>query len=144
MTTITVKDNIIAADGQLSASWITKHDADKIFLVDGDYYGFSGKVTMWEVFLDWIKTGREPYPDMEKCRCICLTKKGRLYLYEEGLGGIPCAVSVGQPYAIGSGGTLAMGAMVYGASAVDAIKAISKVDSDTNDNVKSFLVEGVR
>ena len=151
MTTISYKDGIIAADSQVSlGSLICNNDFNKVQRFDSQefgsvYVGAAGTLShiaeMFD-FIDTIFSGEQPDAikfGAEHFQVVMLTEDGEL---KEGLLTESSTnilwIDCEQPYAIGSGSHIAIGAMAAGATAEEAVKLASKHDCYTNDNVKVY------
>ena len=103
--------------------------------------GFAGDVESGVLFFMWIERG-EPddpaqKPPLEDDDFIGIVmRKGGVYWYGAKLipGGIPC----GTPAAIGSGGDLAMGAMLAGKNPTEAVRLACRVDSRSGGKVRTL------
>lgn len=151
MTTIAYKDGIIAADSQVSlGSLICNNDFNKVQRFDSQefgsvYVGAAGTLSHICEMFDFIATlfsGEEPDAikfGSEHFQVVMLTEDGEL---KEGLLTESSTnilwIDCEQPYAIGSGSHIAIGAMAAGSTAEEAVKLASKHDCYTNDNVKVY------
>lgn len=129
MTTIAVKDGVMATDSQLTSSYIHPHNDTKVKRIGDALLGFSGTAAACEAFEKWFRKGAKPskFPDICSdqdmgCAVLALTARG-IALYH--LSGHP--VKVGKMAALGSGQDFAMGAMLAGADAKEAVKVASKL-----------------
>lgn len=143
MTTIAYRDGVIAADtrGTDDGYHPGIYRTQKLFVVgDGDIIGTAGDDSTGMVFVDWYgskKLGRRPKPperlvtgEADFC-CLVLTREG-LFWYDKW-----CRPNkiYDDFYAIGSGGSYAMGAMAHGASAEEAVKTAMRWDPNTGGDV---------
>lgn len=119
MTTIAVKDGIMAADSMVSSSYGRK--ATKIRKIRGSYYGVAGNWDDALQFFEWREKGGDP-PSMDDISALEIRKK-TLYYWSGSV-----AEKIKPPYAIGSGADIAMGAMSFGATAEEAVKLACKLD----------------
>lgn len=81
------------------------------------------------LFMDWVGAGRTPEskPELEDNFCaIVLEGNGDAWVFGSQLVAIP--IDPNKPWAIGSGGDFAMGAMAMGADAEQAVEIASKYD----------------
>jgi hypothetical protein len=100
----------------------------KLRKIKGSWYGVSGD---WEdclKFFEWRKKGGDP-PSLTEVTALEL-RKDKLYFWS---GAVPEAVT--PPYAIGSGADLAMGAMSFGATAVEAVELACQLDDGSSGPV---------
>lgn len=143
MTTIAIKDKILAFDSKLTA--------------DGQFSGFfvkgrrfknhlvaaAGSAQEIEAFLDWFEAGATE--DLKRkfglherevdIQALSIDRKGNIFLYEDRL--YPYRVDAAF-YAAGSGGSIAIGAMAAGASAEQALRIAAKFDSYTGGGIKTL------
>lgn len=139
MTTIVIRDGYLVADTQMTeGSLATSAPGLKLFISGGFGVGFSGDLRYAPLFRDWFEAGC-PSGDAEFERLwedehciIAMDKEGSLF--------VPFAdrlVRLSLPYyATGSGGFFAMGAMAYGATAIEAIRIAAQFDVYTNAHVE--------
>ena len=130
MTTIAVDTNgVIAADSRATrnheiASW----QARKIEVVrhasGGCIYALSGEDAMTKPAIKWHQDGAEPAkvpkgdPDTS-WTLLVIEKDGLIFIYGDKS---PYPLEVRAPYTMGSGRDFAMGAMLAGASAKEAVE----------------------
>lgn len=91
----------------------------------------SGEVAQYTPVIDWIKNQRKSPPILEanaNFGVIVVTEEGIAYVYASALTPVPIS---GRPWAIGTGADYALGAMAFGASAVEAVKIASALDVNT-------------
>lgn len=134
MTTICVKDRMIAADTRTTGGQYMAEGFKKVFQVDEDWIGLAGEVCAFPRFLEWYSGETDERPDIDGMEVIVMDKKGNVFIYEGDCVKIP----MGKMGAIGSGARFAMGAMVHGATAEQAVKVASKLDEHTGPRVKSY------
>lgn len=144
MSTIAYDGKTIAFDTQCGyGNRIDPFTWEKVKPVVGHavyaYAGGTGVVDIVELFVEWMNEGGE-YPKLctenysESC-FIAVTHDGELHEYERR--DVPVLKSRAIN-AFGSGGHYAIGAMLAGASAHDAILLASRWDPFSNDDVRSF------
>ena len=131
MTTIAWDGETLAADGQVTSSFIGQNDSKKIFTKGGKVFAFCGTYSEGYGFL---KRG-QPI----ECDTIVLEfgDKSGIAIYHEKNGSHP----IKAPYAIGSGCDFAMGAMLAGCNAVDAVKIAAKLDPYTGGRINSKKIK---
>ena len=142
MTTIAIKDGILACEGKETHSdgFIVSWNTEKVLLHNDAYYGFCGSTHHILVVMDTIKANGEltdVSPDIT-LQFIKMPKKGQptiIYLCDGHLSQEPITKS---GYAIGSGMNYAMVAMSCGKSAVEAVKEAIKWDCFSGGKVKSY------
>ncbi len=105
------------------------------------YAGGAGETDIVEEFVDWISKGGE-FPKLCLDRSgestfIAITHDGEWHEFERRE---QPALKTRQFNAIGSGGQYALGAMLAGASAHDAVLIASKCDPFSNDDVHEYEV----
>lgn len=138
MTTIAIRDGIIAADTQETVGGFRLISSPKILhLPNGNVLAAAGESAKIEqairFFSDDWNTNLDKAPDFKKSFEAILVSKGRVYFCTASC--IP--VPLGNPiYAIGHGWQLAMAAMQLGMSAEDAVKFASELDVFTNGEVQ--------
>jgi hypothetical protein len=153
MTTIAVRDGIIAAD-----SWAThwseeggsrRHICSKLYrkrITEGRktfdvIIATAGETSPGLLFVDWYGSGREQ-PQMLRdlggdFTCLILTPTG---LFEADAYCRPDPV-LDQFYAVGSGSKAALAAMHCGKSAVDAVRIAARIDPYTGGRVVSMSLD---
>ncbi len=133
MTIIAYRDGVLAADSCVTDGFVTR--GMKLHRKSGHIIGFCGDVAQALVFVDWFfnqKKNRRPDLASEAgWEAIVLNKDGAT-TWDRSLRPIPID---DQFYAIGSGASLAMGAMEYGASAAEAVAIACKRDPYCRDPV---------
>lgn len=130
MTTVVANRELMCGDKQATDGCGRKSTCTKLFKKDGCVIGFCGSLTDGEMF-------RLTFPDTEEIEvdkdfeAIVLCEKG-LWHYDHAL--IP--IKIEDPfYAIGTGGDLAMAAMMAGATPREAVKIAGKLDSYTGSRI---------
>lgn len=136
MTTIAVCREMIAADSQVGGEHTYQQWYKKIRkLPSGIIVATAGEVFAGEHFVEWIKSGgdRDDLPDydLDEAHSIVIYPNGHMYEYI----GIE-RMRVKPPFAVGSGAAYALGVLVHGASARDAVAAAKKLDPDTGGPIK--------
>jgi len=150
MTTIAINYNeegniVIASDSRMaSGNTINSSSCVKIFEIkyeDGDKCIVAGAGAYAHVlaFLDWCVEGMisEDFPrDLADSDFILVNKEG-CFCFDDYPKGIP----VDLPHTAGSGGRVALGAMMAGATPQEAVKIAAKVDPFTDSNVVTKVME---
>jgi len=129
MTIICYRDGVMAAD---TASFISRHEAripgntTKIYrLSDGSLFGGAGKSLDIQKVRDWIENGRHgPLPSDVDATCLWVWGNGRPFIID----GNYIEEFDGPFFAIGSGGSAALGAMWADKSAEEAVRIAMLVD----------------
>lgn len=142
MTTLAYRDNILAADTQMTWADGSRRKVKKIVrLPDGSLFAGAGDAPAILKLKKWAEAGfpNKPKPRFSEATeldCILVKPDGTAWLIDR-------CVSPEQIdddfVAIGSGGGYATGAMAMGASAIEAVEIAAKYDSSTGlpvDHVK--------
>lgn len=138
MTTIAYRDGNLAADTQISYTNIRNGWNSKVTLC-GDYLvGMAGTAVLRRPLEEWVRGGAafEDIPNVllenqSNFNALFLNSKNELFEFDSGF-----LQPVHAHYlAIGSGGTLAMGALAHGATAKEAVEAAIKHDKNSGGNV---------
>lgn len=145
MTTITVRDGIMACDSQVGISSDgggdrAYYNCTKVFEIPDEFIGGAGESEGILLFFEWYMngcTGKQTYKIMVDCDfdIIILHKDGTLEAW------YPSGVSEiihEKFYAIGSGTKCALAAMYCGKSAKDAIEITKKIDPHTGGRVRTY------
>jgi hypothetical protein len=127
MTTVAVKDGVLAADSFVSSSYGRK--CIKLRKIKRSWYGVAGDWDEALKFFAWRLKGGEPPSFDDKIEALELHGKKCFYW----CGDTPEEVK--PPYAIGSGADLAMGAMAFGATAVEAVELACQLDDTSSGPV---------
>lgn len=125
MTTVAYRDGILAADSRgTCAGWVQPGKETKLFrLQDGRAAGVTGQWAIAKRLLDWIESDRSTAQPEGDARVIVVGK--RIEVFEDGHSYIENAKFM----AWGSGMPPALGALHAGASAVEAVRIASLVDT---------------
>ncbi|MEQ6333264.1 hypothetical protein [Sphingobium sp. MK2] len=131
MTTIAIRDGIIAADTRISYRTFHNGTKNKIARCGRFYVALAGMGNLRRPLEQWAEAGCAPdnLPEVlvenrKEFSALFLDSDGRIFEFDEhGLLEIEANYT-----AIGSGGFFAMGAMAHGANAVEAVKAASLHD----------------
>lgn len=137
MTTIAWDGKMLAADRQINAGGVARCTKTKIAKnKKGDLCGASGITSVTSAFLRWFLAGEKgPAPALkdgtDECEALIIRTNGAIIMYD----------SAGwhevDPGFItsGSGWELALGALLAGKNAVEAVKIASMVDTKTSSEV---------
>lgn len=142
MTTIAYCKGVLAGDSQATDDQVWK--TRKISRINSSagtlLVGWCGEVHSALVFVEWLKNDKNRKPDIsnEDFEAIVVAETGKVTIWTSNL--IPWAPR-GKFFAIGSGGKVAMGAMLAGKGAVDAVKIACKVDPYTRGPVHSLRLK---
>lgn len=139
MTTIVCNRTSMAADKRVTGGPMFK--TTKIFRVRGSLLGIAGNVEQALRFIDWRRnSGAQPqFVEQPNIEVIELTSDGKLFYWGAEMIGIPIE---GSCYAIGSGASLALGAMEMGATPKQAIQIAAKWDATTGSDVQTLTLAG--
>lgn len=129
MTTIAVRDGVMAADTQSTGSFHQR--VKKIArLPDGSLVGTAGNTDECQKAIEWLRSdGSTARPKIPGAYLIFLRPNGSIWLAE---GTFEPFRILGKFSAIGSGGAIAMGAMEAGATAAEAVRIASRHDGNTS------------
>lgn len=135
MTTVAVRDGVMAADTQLSAGTI--HRAQKIFeLPGGGCVGGCGEWSKAYAAISWLLGGRQgDAPDFENAELVILKPDGTVWIACERFPEFPILDDVA---AIGCGSAAAMALMHYGLGAKDAVRATCKTDPGSSEPIQVY------
>jgi ATP-dependent protease HslVU (ClpYQ) peptidase subunit len=140
MTTIAIKDGVMACDSLVSAGHSqSMFKFPKVILHNDVYYGFAGACHDIIIMQDLIKgeIDLEDVPDSVIVTYITMPKNGAGYkcYFRKGV----CTKMKLPPfYTIGSGSDYALTAMSCGKSATEAVKEAIKWDLFSGGKVKSY------
>lgn len=142
MTTIAIKDGVMACDSKESYSdgMITSWDAWKVALHEDCYYGFCGSSHWTTLAMDTIRNNgklESLSPDIDLV-FLRMPKKGKPSVVYLADGHLSQEDVTKNGYAIGSGMPYAMVAMSCGKSAVDAVKEAIKWDCFSGGKVRAY------
>lgn len=140
MTTITVRDGVMASDSRADGEYIMT--VEKIHrLPDGGVIGGSGTASILAAVIHWIAngaTGEPPSKQDDDCYFLLLLKPdGTIWRAENNT----TFFRILDPFAAtGSGSNFAMAAMELGASAAEAVRVAARYDSGTGGKVRTLAV----
>lgn len=137
MTTVVFKDGVFAADSLVTADSYTEGYTNKVRRVGNIYIGWAGNLCALEEFLKFI--AGEPFnraylEDKESRYDFIVVNKETREVTEYNRNLIPTRLDMDY-YAIGSGRSLAIGALLMGASPKKAVEIASKVDRTTGGKI---------
>lgn len=139
MTTIAYDGKTICAD--TLATWGDERAlmaVEKIRREPTGIYAICGAFSVFHDVIHWIEQGAS-YTDAPKLvgddewRVIYINVDGEAFC---AMSSSPGLVQIAPPFAIGSGGEFALGAMLAGKSAEEAVKIAAIVDIRTGDQVQ--------
>lgn len=131
MTCIAFRAGVLAADrlDTDGCGWRVGLVTKIVRLQNGDIFGIAGKSFHQGLFREWLEAGALPdnRPKLEGGHEAIVIRGTKVYLTSND---IPVLGEVEAPYfAIGSGGSIALGAMWQGASAEEAVRAAIEHDT---------------
>jgi len=141
MTTIAFDGKTLAADSLAIGGATSPHRiAQKIFDIGGGVFvAIAGTLGEGAKFAAWYVEGADiaapALPDLKDSSVLVVSEK-HSYEFDETLMPLP----VRAPCAIGSGGEVALGAMMAGATASEAVKIACKVDIHSGGRVRCVEV----
>lgn len=141
MTTIAYRDGIIAADTGLTSGTIRDCHMDKIVKrEDGAVAGAAGEAWWIAAFLEWFHKGGELPVCKGSSQGLVVDKRRRLTIYESSDGTNRSFPIRAKYYAVGSGSSVALGALFSGANPVQAVKAALLHDDATHGRILELKV----
>lgn len=135
MTTIALKEGIIASDTQITWGNVPGY-AHKIHIIGDIVLAFAGQVEAEGWILAKYNGELVEFPKKKKFELLKVENK-KVYWAQNNLNFAP----VDGYYALGSGWEVAMGAMLCGKSAQEAVVAASKLNVWTNDVVDTYNIK---
>lgn len=138
MTTIAIKDGVIAADTRMTGGFGLKRSTHKIHDCGAYYFGGAGDVDSIALIAEWLAGGALPSarPRLEDGGChgfVVMKGTGHVYVVE---GKAPTLCEVTDPYhATGTGRDFAIAAMSLGQSAADAVRFAMQFDVFTGGEI---------
>ena len=141
MTTIAVKDGIVASDSRLTQGDVVLDDQyDKRRECNGVQFFIAGNEQVISCYFE----GEDVIEDVEGTPCAEFIIADGLDVYYGGIevhGFWKMKIRTGTPYAIGSGASYALGAMDAGATAKEAVKIASR-DVYTGGIIRTHKLKG--
>lgn len=146
MTTVAYDGNMIAADTMCDSGYIEQHPVNKIHDCGENYIAAAGTLGAIRMWIDWYKSGcdtkdfKEMNLDPEAVWVLEVnktTKKARTW--DSGFP-VPILDWTGAKMAEGSGRDFAMGAMLAGKNAKEAVMIASKLDKSTGGKITAVVL----
>lgn len=140
MTTIAIKDGIMACDSRITSGNVVNYlGFEKVMRHDDCYYGFAGDCHQIALSKAYIKgeIALEHLPDTVALEVVCMPKKGKPYLLTI-TDGCVTTMDIKGSFSIGSGSSFAMAAMECGATARQAVDVAKKYDIYSGGNTKAY------
>jgi hypothetical protein len=144
MTTIAYDGNTLASDSLSCCGFKEQSPARKIYEREKQYIAGSGLVGAIKRWIEWYDDGadHDKFPDLkDDLGGIFIVDKETKLLQVWGAGyPYPVVDWNLKPNALGSGEQFAMGALLAGANAEQAVIIASKLDTGTNDQVQVIVL----
>ena len=148
MTTIALRDGVIAADSQETHGDGRIAECKNLYSISGTIIGTAGDSYTGLIFVDWFERGArmEDAPDLshvqsdEDFECIVIENKDTIYTINRFFQKYPVEMADGF-YALGWGSAYAMAAMEMGADAKKAVQIAVKYDAYTGGKIKTMKVK---
>lgn len=134
MTTIAYDGISIASDSQVGGAYLDGGNK-KVIRAGKSYFGVAGALEDQVAFFAWHRGGEKPKVSDDNFEGIEVRGKS---VYWWGSNLVACKIRA--PAAIGSGTQFAMGAMLAGATAKEAVKIAAKLDSGTGRSIRSISI----
>lgn len=140
MTTVAFDGKTMAADAGMVMNGVKIPYRRKMRrLKKGGLAGFCGTLAGGQLLLDWLDAGKldVPFETPDECEAdvLWVKKNGEVWLTDTD--GVLMHMDPG-PVAIGSGGPIALGAMLAGATAAEAVKIAIERDPNSGFDVISL------
>jgi len=109
----------------------------KIFKTSKYIIGFAGDETAGAKFVSWFNNKDNDKPDINEFEAIVLYPDGKMEYWDDNMFPVPI---LAKYYAIGSGATVALGALYHGHTTHEALLAAKEHDTGTGGKIetKSF------
>lgn len=140
VTTIAYDGISLAAEGRSTVgNEIIREDVEKIKVIHGRVYGMVGAITLLDAAIEWHNSGADPaklppYPGEESWFLIVIDEHG-LFCYSSKMPYARCN-EFNIPTAFGSGDHFALGAMLAGKTAKEAVEIACKVDTQSGGRIR--------
>ncbi len=142
MTTIALRNGIMAGDRLIVTGSIIDGCTTKVHRrPDGALIGYAGPLSLCTAIRDWFLTGaieeRPKFGDSDdSAEALVAYPDGRVELHDrEG-----CFDIEAEFYAIGSGASIALGAMAAGCGAAEAVEMAAEYDTMTGGGVNTVVL----
>jgi 20S proteasome alpha/beta subunit len=138
MTTICLRSGIMASDSGIWLEETLSHKARKLYrLKDGSVVGFCGSINDALNIIRWLNNEEVEKVKFEETTILVATPKGKVLMYDDK---VPVLLKHTPYVAIGTGASVALGALYHGATAVEAVKAAIYHDSKSRGPIFSMKV----
>ena len=155
MTTIAYKDGVIACDSRLSNGSEYQEGVRKIGRTDRFLFGYAGRLGGMRPAFDWVldiehdiedtgdlyKHADDLFIDDSEGTILLADYAGSVWTMS---GGVYMTEHPRGWESMGSGGTYACGAMMHGASAVEAIEVAVKLDVYSGGDIHQLKLTSIR
>ena len=136
MTTIAVRDGIMASDTAVTGFNTNLGEIKKLYRIGDSIFGAAGAITDCISFLDAHRTGTINDLELDNAdifSALELTKDGEVYTWTGSVMRLPIERDY---HAVGSGMEFALGAMSAGADADEAVICASELDVNTRQPIQ--------
>ena len=140
MTTVAWDGTWLAADSQEQDHCIEPYSSQKLFRVKNTLVGLAGDRAESLRFLKWIERGEiedEGPKALHGFYALVIRPSGRAFEYTKSLMPLACA----KRTAIGSGRGPALGALLAGATAVEAVRIARRLDPYTGGRIRKLKLK---
>jgi len=128
MTTIAWDGKTLAADSQITEGGLRSHQREeKIIKHENQFFAFAGSLVSCLAVIEWLKAGgkKKKRPELDDLNFVVLhIQNGRANLYYDEF--VPLQQL--PPYTAGTGREVALGAILAGATAKEAVEIACDVD----------------
>lgn len=145
MTTIAIEGNFIVTDSKIVGNFVRQQGEQKIFVRKEYIISISGRIDIINYALKPVYSLKHMLEKLQKIDeeeafgiLVYYIKSKKFQIYNHlGLS----FYDIKPPYATGSGADFAMGAMLFGASATQAVMVASKLDIYTDSRLQIYDIE---
>lgn len=145
MTTVAFDGKVIAVDSRAVAGVLISNDrVEKILVKDNVAFAIAGTFCMFRPLIKWFIDGGDikeiPTGGSEDndCTSFIVCTGGRCFQYNPKL---PYPDEIHPPFSWGTGREIALGAMLAGKSAVEAVRIAATVDPSTGGDIRFVNLE---
>ncbi len=144
MTTIAIRNGVMAADTMISDANLVRGFTSKIFRTAGGHLlAVCGHASMSLPFAAWIERGAPDddlprFPEGADFAAIVAYADGRVAVFSEKF--LPQFLTA-EFHTMGSGGEVALGAMAMGASAEEAVRVACRFDPWSREPIQVEMLE---
>ena len=135
MTTVAWDGKTLATDSQQTTTFIMTAGVEKLMRIpDGPAFASCGKYSDRVSLARWLSGASPEKPKIEEGFLAVVIDGGEAILYDNNL--VP--MEIRPPFACGSGQEFAMGAMLAGADARQAVKIAIELDPNSGGDVQAI------